>query len=243
MKSYILILAGIICILMAGCKKASCFEKAGNLTRVQRSTATFNQIDLKDNINLILTQDTAEAITIEAGTYLIPNIATTVENNILTIENKTTCNWLRQPGEKIDVYVSVKNLEKLSYNASGNVTTTNTIYTDHILIESKEGAGNLDMTLEALVITAYLSKENADFTLRGKANVCHSYTNSRGSVDFKDLEVKTMNIEYGSVRDAVFYATEEINAIIYHTGNLYYKGNPAIINKTFHSTGKLLHIP
>jgi hypothetical protein len=233
----------LLCVLIAGCKKSGCFEEAGSLTRVQRSVMPFHQIDLHDNINLVLTQDTTEAITVEAGSQLIPNIVTTIENNILTIENKVACNWLRRPGETNNVYVSVKNLVKLNYNASGNVTSTNALTGNNIHFVSEKGAGNVNVTVKARFVGAYIHYENADFTLKGHADVCFSYINARGSIDSKDLEVKKMVMEYGGVRDATVYVTEDLNVILYHSGNLYYKGNPSLLSLKTHSTGRLIQLP
>ncbi|HVG13277.1 MAG TPA: DUF2807 domain-containing protein, partial [Flavisolibacter sp.] len=109
----------------------------------------FNEIDINDNIDLVLTQDTTEKIMVEAGSSLAPNITTSIRNNTLFIRNESSCKWLRSPSEKITVYVSVRKLIRLTYNASGKVTTTNTIKADGITFFSDEGAGNIDIDLEA----------------------------------------------------------------------------------------------
>jgi hypothetical protein len=225
------------------CKKPGCLESAGPVIIMERATSPFHQIDLMDNINVILTQDTAEWIKVEAGKDLQPNIVTTIEKGTLTIRNATTCNWLRNPSEKINVFVGVKQLDYVNYNGSGSITSTNTIIADSITFYSKEGAGNIDVSLEAKRTTATIVYENADFIFRGKSDVCYAYTNARGSFHFEDFEVRHMNIGYASVRDATIHVTEALESLVYHTGNLYYKGNPGYISTHSYSSGKIIRLP
>jgi hypothetical protein len=232
----------LLIIASTGCQKPSCFADAGPVTKTVRTASSFTKIVLYDNIDLVLTQDTVEGIVVEGGQNLLPQIETSISENILTLKNNVDCNWLRRPGEKITVYASVKNLEQVDYNGSGNITSTNTLTAPTLFFYSYEGAGNIDVSLQADVAGAYIHQENADITLHGSSNHFFTYTNARGSIDLKDLQVKNMVIEYGSVRNATINVTESLDAIIYHTGNLYYKGSPTIKLVT-HSTGKLLHLP
>jgi hypothetical protein len=229
-------------LLFLSCKKTSCLENAGTKVISHRKTASFNKIDLFDNVNLIITQDSTEAIAVEAGANVLPNIITSVEKGVLTIKNSTSCNWLREPSETINVYVSVSNLNNLNYQGSGRVTSTNTIVTDTITIFSKEGAGIVNLSLNAKHTNTNIQQESPDIILNGKSISCHAYIDSRGSIDFKNFEVMFMDIGYTSVRDASINVSEGLNVIIYHTGNLFYKGNPHI-NTKFYSSGRLFQIP
>ncbi len=177
---FFLLLAG-----MAGCQKPSCLSEAGPIMQTVRTAAPFSKIMLYDNINLVLKQDTIESITVEGGKNLLPQIVTTINENTLTIENKVDCNWLRRPGEKITVYASVKNLEQVDYNGSGHITSANTITSPRLFFYSYEGAGNIDVDLQAEVAGAYIHQENADITLRGSADRFFTYTNARGTIDLK----------------------------------------------------------
>lgn len=227
-------------LLFAACKKENCFGEAGGEVAVTRAVTTFHQIDVQDNINVVLTQDTLESITVVAPQHLEPNISTQVENGVLALKNEAICTGLRKASEKITVYVHLKKLDKVLYAGSGNVSSTNTLLADNILFYSEAGAGNIDVTLDAAQTRSYIMDENADFTFHGKSDVCWSYTASRGSIDFSDFTVKKMIIEYGGVRDAAIHVTDDLNSIIYHTGNLYYKGIPQITRNEVHSSGRLI---
>lgn len=227
---------------LGGCQKPRCFEDAGTFVVTERKATPFTKIELYDNINLVLTQDTVERLKVEGGQYLLPNIATNIEGDALIIRNNVACNWLRNPNEVVTVYASVKRLEEVLYNGSGNITSTNTLTADRLFFYSHEGAGNVNVAMQADVGGVYIHQENADVTLTGSCHRFFSYTNARGSIDFKNLQVAQMVIEYGGVRDATIQVTDSLNAIVYHTGNLYYKGSPGV-KKVVHSSGQLLRLP
>lgn len=234
-----LLIAYVVSILFFGCKKPGCFETAGSTVSKTREITSFNRIELYDNVDLILTQDTIESIKIVAPEKIERNIITSLEDGILTIRNGTDCKWLRNPAEKPQVFVGVKKLEHLNYNGSGNVTSTNAITGDNITFYSATGAGNIEVTLDVKQLNASVEYESADFVFHGKANVCYCYTNSRGTLKIEDLVVKHLVIGHASVKDVTVNATEAIEATIYHTGNIYYKGQPPTILTTFYSTGRL----
>ncbi len=189
-----------------------------------------------------MTQDTIESIKIKAPKFIEPNISIKNENGVLTIRNNTTCKWLRNPSEKVEVYVGIKSLNYFEYSGSGNVTSSNTIKSNDISFYSATGAGNIDISLEAKQVTAWLEYESADFIFRGKADLCYCYANSRGTLQFEDFQVRHLVINYSGNRNTIVSATERIEAVVYHTGNIYYRGNPSNITTTYYSTGKLLRL-
>ena len=230
-------------LFLAACKKETCFGKAGSLITATRALSAFHEIDVYDNINVILVQDSLEKIELVAPEHLEPNITSQIENGILSIKNETACTWLRHASEKTTAYVHLKKLDKILYAGSGAVTSSNTLLADNLTIYSERGAGNVELTVKAVQTFSYITDENADIILHGSSDVCFSYTASRGTIDFSDFAVKKMVIEYGGVRDATIHVTEDLNAIIYFKGNLYYKGMPAITKNEVHSSGQLIHIP
>ena len=229
--------------LFVSCRKNGCLEDGGAPVTSLRNPGPIREIRLFDNIDLVLKQDTAEKITVAAGRNLEPFIETSFEKDVLTLRNNMQCKWLRDPGEPITVYVSVKNLAKLFYEGSGNVRSENTITAENFTFYTELGAGNIDLALDARQTFSYIMDESSDLTLRGRTDAMWTYTNSRGSIDFSGFAVKKMVIEYGGVRDAKIHVTEELDAIIYFTGNLFYRGNPVVTQNTVHSTGKLIRTP
>jgi len=230
-------------LFFTACKKESCLGEAGSVVTVTRATSTFHQIDVYDNIDVILIQDSIEKIELVAPQHLEPNIITQIENGVLRIKNEASCTWLRRASEKATAYVHLKKLDRIDYAGSGAVSSSNTLLADNLTIYSERGAGNIELTVKAVQTFSYIMDENADIILHGSSDVCYSYTGSRGTIGFSDFTVKKMVIEYGGVRDATIHVTEDLNAILYYKGNVYYKGLPVITKNEVHSSGQLIHIP
>ena len=227
---------------LAACHKPGCLESAGPTTTVEHKAAPFHQIDLWDNIDMVLTLDSVERVRVEAGTHLQPNIVTTVADGVLTIQNTTSCTWLRSPSEKVTVYVSFKTLDRINYNGSGRVSATDTLRLPELRVSSETGAGNVELTVHTGLLRAFIDHENADFIIRGIAEECHAYTNSRGTLDLSELQVRRYNIRYGAVKDTYIRVSERLEVEIYFTGNVYYRGDPQITS-IYHDTGRLIKVP
>jgi len=229
--------------ILSQCKKPGCIKGEGSIILQQRPAKSFNRIDITGNINLVLTQDTVEKISIEGGEGIIANVSTEIKDNVLTIKNTTTCKWLRHPSEKIIIYLSVRDLVRLNYNGSGSVTSTNKIIADGITFYTDRGAGNIDIDLEAKRVYAYIYTDATDMIFRGKSDSCYVYTGERGTIDFRNFIVKHQQVGYGSIRDGYVHATESLNVIMYFKGTLFYRGAPSRITTEYQSTGAIIPIP
>ena len=208
-----------------------------------RPLPPFDQLVIADNISVTLIQSAEEKIEITAPENILPNISGNVLQNILTLSNTTDCRWMRNASEKINVHLFFKDLKKLDYKGSGTITNTDTLELDALHIESSSGAGNIILTLNNRYTGSYISLENAAITLHGKSESCFTYTNNRGITDMSDFIVKKMVIDYEGLSDTYIHVTEELSAVIYHKGNIRYKGNPVIKKSISHSTGQLIEAP
>ena len=130
----------------------------------------------------------------------------------------------------------------MEYSGSGNVLSTDTIRAGTITLRSTNGAGNMEVTLKANRTFVNIARETADFIFHGQSDSCYTYVNARGSIDFSDFKVKALHIDYGSLRDAYVNVSDGLYALMYFKGNLYYKGNPAIVDTTNYSTGRVIKV-
>ena len=237
MKKYYSI---VLLILLFGCDKNTCFEKSGQVVTANRTIASTGTVYVYDNINLVLTQDNEDRLTIEAHKNLHDFITAEMAGDALTLRNTSSCSWMKSPSEKITAYLSVKGLNKIVYEGSGIVSSTNTLQADHFTIDSDGGAGVVAISLNAKLTRVVLPREGPDISLQGASDSCYTYCTSRGTINFKNFVVKKMQIDYGSVRNAFINVTESLRGRIYHTGNVYYSGNPGFIQMEKLSSGKLL---
>lgn len=231
----------ILCVsVLFSCKKTGCFKSEGKQVKINRNVDPFSEIWLYDNVNLILTQDSTEKMMVEAGENIQSDVEVQVTGGILSLKYTAKCSLFQSPAARITVYLSVKNLRKIKYFGSGMITCTNTITGKDIEVESVNGAGNITLTLDNKKTVAVIHEENADLIFNGYSDSCYTRISSRGSIDFRNFQVKRFAIDYESVRNGYIHVTEALHATIRYKGNLYYKGSPALINIKASSSGKLI---
>ena len=62
-----------------------CFKGTGKVITEIRTPSDFTRVELHDNINLIITQDSINKISVEGGEKILPNIQTKFVDNKLII--------------------------------------------------------------------------------------------------------------------------------------------------------------
>ncbi|RYY88448.1 MAG: DUF2807 domain-containing protein [Chitinophagaceae bacterium] len=229
----------LLSLLFASCNKPGCAQRAGTTTRTERNTGTFEQLVILDNLNVVLREGPC-SVAVETDENLQPVVNAEVRNNQLFLRNDASCSFIRRPGESITVYVSLPRLTRIDYQGSGTVSCADTLHTDYVSIEADHGAGSLNLKLAALYTEVKINNEVTDITLAGRSDSCYTWCASRGTIDFRNFEVKRMQLAYAGVRDGYVWATESLNAIVYQSGNLYFKGTPLLRNADYRSSGRLL---
>jgi hypothetical protein len=225
------------------CGKNSCPLSSGSNFRESRYVSPFSEIILFDKINLILTEDSTETVSVEAGKNLLAGIQTAVENNVLTIKDQNHCGALRDPADQTNVYISTNHLQKITYYGAGNIRSTNTLQASQFTIDSWIGIGSVRLSLLANQTNAIVRNNNADISLTGQSQFVYIYCADVGSVNLLDFTCASVNIDSRTIKDIFVNVTDSINAHILYKGNVYYKGNPPIVHTVIVNSGRLIHLP
>jgi putative autotransporter adhesin-like protein len=235
--AYLLLVVGI-----SGCTKSGLFQKAGPLKKIVMQLPTFNEIVLNDKVNVILTYDSVEEVSVEAGENLLNDVGLVVSDNKLTINDNTTFKWSRDLNYTINVYIRSKSIKRISYYGAGMVTTANTWKGSSFIFDSWTGIGSVDLNLDCDYTEMIIRMGNADITLHGKSPNTNIYCADNGSMNLRNFESEEMSLVYRSIRNSEIYVTKLLTAKIQYKGNVYYKGRPEI-KSSFESTGQLIALP
>jgi hypothetical protein len=239
----VLISLGVVMTCHFSCKKSgtNCFTNSGQVVREIRGVSGFDSIDLEDNVNLILKDDSVFKIEVEAGKNLLDGIITKVENRQLVIRNNNVCNWLRSYSDPINVYASVRNLSKIYYNSAGDISTINPITSGNFTVEIWGGAGVVDLNLD---IHGYghffLQMGSADFVLHGACNIVNLYGGDYGLIQAKNLQTDIAYVTNRGTNDIYVRARKLLDASIQSIGNIYYTGNPDSLIIKKHGSGEVI---
>ncbi|MCF8233391.1 MAG: DUF2807 domain-containing protein [Bacteroidales bacterium] len=219
-----------------------CFKSTGRIVTEEREGGSFNFIYLNDNVNLILTQDTINSIAVEAGENLIDGVETSLHNNQLRILNHNSCKWVRSYEHEVNVHVHLKRLDSIEYRSSGDLTSTNALVNDSVLLNIRQGSGSINLKLNVAQSKLYEHYGTADLHISGKSTVTYIYAASYGPFYCSELDSKFTYINNKGTNDCYVRAEVELGASIEYLGNIYYYGNPESILKTISGEGKLIKL-
>ena len=228
-------------LLFVSCKKENmfdCFKSTGDIVTERRNIEPFTELVVYDNPNVILVQDSLTYIEVKAGENLLPLIATDIRDGKLIIENNNKCNWVRDFSIPIDVYVHLPVMRRVDTFGSGRIYSLNTLVNDTIEIDNWN-TGDVELNIAA---TAAYSKQHAAFgdnTFTGNAGFLFIYNTGQGFCDCTSLAVNDAVAISNTSGQTYVNACTDLHAEISYSGNVYYKGTPAI-SFVITGTGKLI---
>jgi hypothetical protein len=234
LKQTILIILGSLLLNACGGDAPDCMKSMGKVTKEQRTVPPFNVIHLSGNLNVILTDDTTETITVEAGEHLLKKIKTEVSGGNLTIANENTCNWVRNYKDPRNIYIGIKNATNIFHYGPGLISTEGQLIKDSIFVHLySNGSINLDLNSKYI----WLDMDNlGDFTLTGKTETLLAYTLGIGQLNSEGMSSKQTYVTGKGQGNSFVRSDSLMIAYIENSANVYYSGSPVIIGGS--STGK-----
>ena len=218
-----------------------CFKTAGPVETRIRELSDFETVELEDHINLHLKQGPVFEVKVEAGKNLHINIKTEIRDSTLHIENKNRCNWVRHPKNKINVYVTMPYLFSIRNNGVGTVYFENEFVQDTLRTRvSNSGDMYVKVNVGCLKTSAH---GNGDLYVEGKAIENFNYTNGTNFVHLENLVVQNyIFVETLTVGHCYINAPVNgpIEATMWESGNIYYKGTPTAIHLNRKGKGDLI---
>lgn len=229
-------------VWLSGCNKSGdCFKNTGTIIMEERRVGDFDSIDVRDYVNIILTQDSTNKVVVEAGQNIISGITTEVVSNQLNIDNTLKCNWLRSYSKPINVYISVKNLQKIYYLGTGNVTSTNTLKSPKLKLDISGGCGTFDLDLDAHEGDFTMQLGTATIKLHGTCSNCSIYQADYGTFQCSDLRTTFNQTTNKGSNDCYINVSNYLYVVIGSIGNIYFTGNPDSVKTKINGAGQLIH--
>lgn len=229
---------------LTSCKKAPL--SIGKIVTETRELSDFKEVYLNNDISLTLVRSDTCYITITTGENIIGNITTEINNEVLTISNTSTLNWIRTYDFELHATLYYKDIRNFTFSSSGTLDTRNqyndTIGSYKFTIDG--GSGDIDVSIKHCKDLYIKYKYGTSrMNLHGRGNGYLKITKrSYGILDARNLEMQSVDVDNMSPGDCYIWATQSINAEIYSLGDIYYRGNPSTINCKYGeiARGKLL---
>ena len=240
MKNVYCIIA--VVLLLQGCEKddfCNCTKSEGSMVSETRTLPAFEFIDMDNNVDIELTPDTITYAVLTCGKNLADGIETEVSGNTLFVRNKNRCNWLRDFDNKFTLNVHFNKLSHIGNYGSGNLTCTDTLRMDNLVVESWNGMGTLSFIFNGGDLYLKIHTGAADMEASGMANLLYIYTAGNGYMRTRNLEANTVWLTTNSTGDCEVFPKNELDVNIGYNGDVFYHGSPVVIRKSVTGSGNL----
>jgi hypothetical protein len=228
-------------VIFSFCKKENskdCLKSNGSEITVERSVDSFAKVVVNDKIDLRIVKGSKYKVEVTAGKNIIGNISTINNNYTLEIHNNNKCNFVRGYKKKVVVTITVPVIWRVINNGVGTITFDSDLVQDSIFIRA-ENSGDVHVNGQFKRLQTS-SHGNGDIYLSGSCDDLYIYMFGTNFLKAENLKVNNyIFIETVSLGDCTINApqggTLEYN--LWRSGNIYYSGDPSVINNFSDGSG------
>jgi hypothetical protein len=236
----------ILITLAYSCKKPdqrACFKKSGELSIRTYDFGSFSQLHLKEHLSYKLIQDSTNKVLVRGGNNLLNFVEVRGELGLLTIENKNRCNYLRS-FEIPEVEIHYTKLINILFEGTERLYNEDTLITDYLTLTLRDGAGHMELNVQAIDVNAINTHGWGRLTLKGETQTLRGNLMGDAKFDFSQVTVSNQVklITSSSIDQRVNAAGIPLNVELNGIGNVYYYGLPSLINNVQYGSGKLINV-
>ncbi len=236
-KLSLLLSLTILAMVFDSCKKDKvCIDGNGEFVQETRFPDAFNSVKIDNDANLYFAPGAENRIDLFAESNINPLIKTDVSQGVLMISvNDDECYTATAAPE---ITLSSPDCNEFYMNGSGKLEAHG-INGDYFKIATTgSGPINGSLGVNKLDVT---SEGSGDINLAGYARECNITLLASGNVYASNVESATCVIVSEGSGDITIHVTVSLSVVIKGSGNVYYSGNPPIIEKTTPGSGELIH--
>lgn len=230
-----IIYLAFVLIAVSSCKKETgCIRGNGDFVKEKRNTDVFDEVKVDGSLNVFITQDSITSIEVSVESNLKDRLRTDVIDGKLSIHMEGCISRMRET----NIYLHTPNLNSVSLNGSGNISTSNRFNTSSFTSELN-GSGKLDLNVDTKDANTSLNG-SGDIILRGSTITTSMKLSGSGKIDGEKFLSKTANVSVSGSGDVYVAVSDSLSATISGSGKIYYFGNP-VVNQNVSGSGKVIH--
>ena len=187
---------------------------SGRIVSQNRTAGEFSGIRVTNFATVVITQDSATSVRVEADDNIIGRVQTAVNNGVLDV-------GLEQGSYNnvtIRVYLSTPTLTLLESTGAANFTAADSIHTDDLTCRIT-GAGSIRLTGTAVHQSVIITGAGDVRNFGLMSSQCSVSISGSGNVEVT--------------------AMQELTAMIAGTGSITYDGNPPLVHQTITGVGSI----
>lgn len=202
----------------------------GNVVRQTRPVPAFNRLRIEGVFDVHLRQGHREALQIEAREGMLSHITSQTHDGTLELGMSR---HLRMRKTRIKVYITVRDLEKLTIGGVASVQSDAPLQLGQLDLE-QHSVGTTQISLRCDRLTARITGVGA-LQLTGSGRQVDMHNTGVGAIRAAGFEAEVLRVENTGVGDVEVNARREISIHSSGVGNVRYKGLAAV--KEMHSSG------
>ena len=194
-------------------------------TNETREVKPFTGIKVSSGIDVYLSMGSVQAIIVEAPQHILPNINTTTNNGILSINFSGDNNrFNRKQKEKIKVYVTATWIESIEVSSGSNVYCQHQLKLEKLQVKSSSGA-DAYIDVECIDLMLY-SSSGSDIKIKGSTINLTAKASSGSDIKARELESVNAILEASAGSDIEVKVVGDLEARASSGADIVYYGNP-----------------
>lgn len=236
---YLITIMLAVPIMFSQCKKDEenqCIVGNEDYNLEYRDVGAFNVVELYGPFKTFIAQLNNTETKLFGETNILSSITTHVSNEVLTVAADTE--YCYEIHHEIECYLTSPIINRFIVDA-GQLFGAH-IKQDELFLETRgEAVVKYGFEVKQFGIVCNGSE---DLTFNGIANNANLKLKGAGNIIASDLVVKDCTIELSGSGDVNVQVTDVLDVNISGSGNVYYSGDPGIINKDITGTGQLIKV-
>lgn len=240
-------------MILTGCDSENapdCFQSSGDMIEEVYDVDDFNKIIVWDRVKLVLVEGPEKRVMVRTGENLFNEIRVRVEDSILKVSDRNSCNFVREIDEGTTVFVTapvdtleVRNSSGLTVENIGRITNKKLVLISEDPLENDEFHIDGDFNLENIQVSSLVVTANglSTFRLKGTArSATYGLQDGDVRVEAGDLITDNVNLFHRSTNKLIIYPTETLRGRIVSLGDVISKNRPPVVSVNELYTGKLI---
>ena len=217
------------------------WESFGDITTETRTLGSFHGLDVNQDIELFITQDSTKPAHVEItyGKNVIPGITTEITNGVLSIKNSNKAKWLRKLNIQPKCTLNLHQIDDIHLEGNAKVICIDTLYSQaiHCTVNSVE-----DQNLLVFCGQFYGGVMNSsNVKLSGQATIFSWSCEKGGGLDATDLRSDDVYLYHFTIKDVSVNPSKQFEAHLFNSGNAFYFKTPTYkFKETSQGKGQVL---
>ena len=218
-KSIFLVVMIILCATPFFAQKSS-----GNVVEQERNFSGFNAIEVSSGVDIVLSQGSSEKVVVKTDAENQDKIHIQQSGSILKISVKS---GLSNPTE-LDVYITVKNLSKITARAGSDVVGSEKLSLGDLEVNMSAGS-DLELDLDANSLVCHLTG-GSDANLVGTVKRFEVKAQGGSDIEAKKLKTQDCKLRLSGASDAVVTVNGNLDMEASGSSDIRYYGSASVVH-------------